>query len=152
MLQTKGTVSLLEQTDWLLPVPMAPADLGHRGFNQSWLLCQALCRQIPHCTLRNTPLRTEPDALVKRVQTPSQHLLGRQERQKNLQHAFAVSPQARHRLSGLRVTLVDDILTTGATFEALARVLRQAGVAQVNGWALARTPAGDKEAAEAALC
>jgi len=76
------------------------------------------------------------DALVRRHDTPSQASLGRRERQANLRGAFACT----RALGGLDVAIVDDVLTTGATADAIAQVLKEAGAASVAVWAVARAP------------
>jgi len=76
-------------------------------------------------------------ALVQRVQaTRTQTLLSRHERAENVRHAFQARPGRR--LDGQRVVLVDDVLTTGATTSACARVLRKMGAGDVCVWTVAR--------------
>ena len=67
--------------------------------------------------------------------TPPQAALPWQERAKNVRRAFVCDDV----LAGMRVAVVDDVLTTGATLNELARVLRKAGAAAVVGWVVART-------------
>ena len=61
----------------------------------------------------------------------------------NVQAAFAVEPRRRAELSGATITLVDDVMTTGATVSEAARALLQAGAARVDVWVVARTPRSD---------
>ena len=75
------------------------------------------------------------ELLVRRRATTRQHRLDRAARLRNLRDAFGVRPDAR---APPAVILVDDILTTSATLEACAAVLRDAGAAQVFGFAVAR--------------
>ena len=66
----------------------------------------------------------------------SQLRLGRRERQVNLEGAF----HATRRWQGEHVAIVDDVMTTGATVEALARAVKDAGAGRVTAWVVARTP------------
>jgi ComF family protein len=109
----------------LVPVPVHATRARERGYNQALLLARCLADARG---LRLAELLRRPRATVR------QHGLDRSARLANLRGAFASRPVA---MPG-RVILVDDILTTGATFEACAAVLRDAGVAWVYGLAIAR--------------
>lgn len=114
----------------LLPVPMARQRLRQRGFNQAQMLAQWLA-----------PLLHIPcdDQLLLRPQaTRSQQSLNAQARRHNLRDAFALADKALVR--GLHVALIDDVMTTGATTQALAVLLRRAGAERVDVYCLARTP------------
>ena len=120
----------LERPDALVPVPLALRRLRQRGFNQATLLARWLSGplQIP-CE----------ENLLRRIQdTPAQQALDAQARRRNLRQAFALAPGAS--LRNRHLALVDDVLTTGATAEALARLLTDAGAARVDVYCLARTP------------
>jgi len=110
----------------LVPVPIHPQRLRERGYNQADLLAAGLSRSsgLPAANL-----------LVRRRATTRQHRLDRAARLRNLRDAFAVRPDAR---APPVVILVDDILTTSATLEACAGVLRDAGADRVLGFAVAR--------------
>ncbi|MCA1768746.1 MAG: ComF family protein, partial [Halomonas sp.] len=71
----------------------------------------------------------------RRRNTPTQRGLGREERRRNLSGAFVIDAALPP-----RVVLVDDVMTTGATLDALAVACRAAGAEQVEAWAIARTP------------
>jgi ComF family protein len=116
----------------LLPAPLAPARLRERGYNQSWELARRVGRR----------LGLDADAgLLRRVRdTPHQLDLPLAQRAANVRQAFAVDADRRGELAGREVALVDDVLTTGETAAEMARVLLQAGAAQVQVWVLARTP------------
>ena len=79
-----------------------------------------------------------PDLLVRRRRTPPQGELGPEARRRNVAGAFAVPRRHRARLSGRRVLLVDDVLTTGATLQACAATLQRNGAAAVDGLTLLR--------------
>ena len=116
----------------LLPVPLSDARLRERGYNQAWELTRRVARR----------LRCPADArLLLRVRdTPHQLAFPPAERAGNVRAAFAVEPRRSAELRGRRVALIDDVMTTGATAAEIARVLLQAGAAQVQVWTLARTP------------
>ena len=122
----------LERPDWVLPVPLSPQRLRERGYNQAWELARRVARA--------QGLQTRADLLLKLREGAHQAELSREERLHNLAAAFAIEPQVRALLSGARVALVDDVMTTGATLHELARTLQRAGAVQVQGWVLARTP------------
>lgn len=120
---------LLEGADFVVPVPLHPLRRLRRGFNQSELIA----RQLGVPVLR---------ALRRRRWTRSQTRLAAPGRQRNVDHAFALAWRPWVRVPGLvrhRVlVLVDDVRTTGATLEACARVLREAGAAEVRALVVAR--------------
>jgi ComF family protein len=105
----------------LVPVPLHPRRKRERGFNQSEVLARALARRLPVAVC--------PQALARRRDTPPQTGLSAAGRRRNVAGAFAVRQAAR--VAGRVVVLIDDVLTTGATAHACARLLRQAGAAEV---------------------
>ena len=117
-----------DQWQYIVPVPLYPAKFREREFNQAHRLATHLsaATQIP---IHNRLLRR---VLPTRTQT----LLTREERIANVRKAFAMRPGVR--LNGERLVLVDDVLTTGATTSACARVLLAAGAAEVCVWTVAR--------------
>jgi ComF family protein len=122
---------------WVLPVPMTPQRLRERGFDQAWELARRVAAALQ--------LPARADALVRTLDTAHQTELGRTARQRNLRAAFFVPGPQRAALQHARVALVDDVMTTGATLREAAAALRRAGVAAVEAWVLARTPApGDR--------
>ena len=104
--------------------------LVRRRYNQAALLALALGRAAGKPAV--------PDALTRRRRTPSQGMLRRLGRFRNVAGAFAVHPGRRAQIAGKRVLLVDDVLTTGATVEACTRALRAGGAAAVDVVTLAR--------------
>ncbi|MDJ0920959.1 MAG: ComF family protein [Henriciella sp.] len=121
---------ILQQTDWLVPVPLHYQRLAKRGFNQSVWLAQGVARQSHNLVL--------VDALKRTRATPSQGGLTAKQRRDNVKGAFSVRPSRAARLNGATVTLVDDVYTTGSTLSACAKALKQAGAASVNILVLAR--------------
>jgi ComF family protein len=115
---------LLNDVDLIVPVPLHPHRLRARRFNQSALLAQELA------WLSGLPY--EPLILKRDRNTASQVGLTRDQRRQNLQGAFSVPPEAANRIHGHNVLLVDDVITTGTTTNACARVLKRAGAARVD--------------------
>jgi ComF family protein len=115
--------------DLLVPTPLASARLRSRGFNQAL--------EIARVVARRHRLRLEARALARVRDTPPQHLLSRAARRRNLRGAFRCDIP----VEGLRVAIVDDVVTTGATADALAGLLLRHGAREVAVWAVARTPA-----------
>ncbi len=118
------------ESDLLIPVPLHANREAKRGYNQSVLVAKALGSQI------GIPVA---EGVLTRVRdTMSQTKLNREERKKNVNEAFTYS--AYTKLDGKRVTLIDDVATTGATLEACAVVLVSNGAKSVNAFTLARAP------------
>ena len=113
--------------DIIMPVPMTRAGLIKRGFNQSALVASALGRA------RGIPLRL--DLLRKVKETPPQLGLSRKARLRNLRGAFRAEPGVK----GLKVIVLDDVITTGATMRECAKVLKKACAAEVTALSIART-------------
>jgi competence protein ComFC len=113
--------------DLIVPVPLHPARERERGFNQSALLAELLSM---HTTLQTKPV-------LERIRyTTTQTAYDRAERMQNLHGAFRLRKTADVR--GLRVLLVDDVLTTGSTLSECARVLKNAGALSVSAATAAR--------------
>ena len=110
----------------LVPVPLDPARLRRRGFNQAALLAGAIARR--------TGLRVA-DCLERRGAGPRQVGRGREARLAGPAGSIAARPPAPG-----RVVLVDDVVTTGATLGACAGAVQAAGANEVAGIAFARTP------------
>ena len=130
----------VQQCDVLLPIPLHPQRLAKRGYNQSLLLAQAL-RQLVHSRtgLQRQQAAIHHNWLQRTRHTTPQSLLAPAERQRNMRNAFAVSARHAPQLQGKRVLLLDDVLTTGASAQAAAQVLRAAGAKHIGVVVLART-------------
>lgn len=116
------------ESDLLIPVPLHPRRERWRGYNQAALLALALAARLQR--------PVAPRALQRVRYTPSQTRLNREERRKNVAEAFALMPGLD--VSGLRITLIDDVATTGATLDACARVLVAHGAIDVTALTVAR--------------
>ena len=112
--------------DLILPVPLAAARLAQRGFNQALELARPVA-----CAL-GAPL--EISRIQRRRDTTPQASLPWQERAQNIRHAF----ECEIDLAGKTVLLVDDVMTSGATLDELARTLKARGAARVENRVLAR--------------
>ncbi|MCF6326981.1 MAG: ComF family protein [Devosiaceae bacterium] len=108
----------------LVPVPLHPGRQWQRRYNQSTLLARAIARQAG--------LKIEP-LLVRRVKpTRPQIGLSARQREKNVNGAFAVVPQLLEKLQGKRVVIVDDVITTGSTVNAISAELKKNGVERID--------------------
>ena len=125
----RAGADVLADADLLVPVPLHRWRLLHRRYNQAALLANQLSRW--------TGIACRPGALERVRHTPSQGLLGRGQRQRNVQGAFRLA-KGGVAVAGRRVLLVDDVLTTGATIEECVRVLRRGGATAVDVLTLAR--------------
>jgi ComF family protein len=127
---SQAGAELLADADLIVPVPLYPARLWWRRFNQSAMLALAVGR------LTGLPVDC---AVLKRVKrTASQVGLTAEQRRRNVRGAFKVDRAVRPRVKGRRLVVIDDVITTGATAEACARALKRAGAARVDILALAR--------------
>jgi ComF family protein len=124
----RAGAEVLARADLLVPVPLHWTRLFARRFNQSALLAQSIR------AAGGPPVAA--DWLVRCRRTPSQGTMGPLARARNVRGAFALRPGRS--VTGKRVVLIDDVLTTGATAEECARVLRRAGAAHVGVLVLAR--------------
>ena len=116
----------LPETDGIVPVPMTIKRLRERGFNQSLLIARIIAK--------DTGITLFMDILVKKKETPPQIGLSAKERLLNLKNAFEV----KDTIKGLRLLLVDDVMTTGATVTECSKVLMKAGAQEVIVLTLAR--------------
>ena len=116
--------------DVLLPVPLSPARLHSRGYNQAWEIARRLARQL------NIPARA--NALHRVRDNPAQATLDRAERLTNLHGAFVVAEPAR--IVGRHIGVVDDVMTTGTTLGEIATQLKRAGASRITNVVALRTP------------
>lgn len=121
--------------DWLadaviVPVPLHRWRLWKRGYNQAAELAKALSKRS------GTPLVV--DALIRHRATATSQGLNPSERRRNVRGAFRIRDNARPRIAGRCIILVDDVFTTGATADACARILLRAGAGSVRLLTLAR--------------
>lgn len=130
-------VAIKQQQAWqapqlLCPVPLGAARLAERGFNQALEIARPLAR------LLDVPL--QPRLALRVRETRAQSGVAPQERQANLAHAFAIAPEHAPLLQGCHVGIVDDVMSSGHTVNALAAACKGAGAARVSILVVARTP------------
>lgn len=117
----------LPEVDLIVPMPLHPKRLAERGFNQALEIARGLARRL------GRPI--EPRGALRVKDTPPQTRLPYEERAKNVRGAFLCKLD----LSGASVAVVDDVMTTGATLNELARALKRAGATRVENFVIART-------------
>ena len=123
---------LLARADLLVPVPLHRRRLFQRRYNQAALLARAISR------LSHVPL--QPDALVRIRATDSLGDKSAEARAAEVQRAFVVRASRARRVHGLRVLLIDDVMTSGATANECAAALLRAGAVAVDVLVAARVP------------
>lgn len=117
-----------ERPDVVAPVPLSARRLVERGYNQAWEIARPCAKLMG--------VRSDA-ALVRRViDTAPQAKLDREARRQNVGRAFEIAKPVH----GLHVAIVDDVMTTGATLDALARTLKAAGARRVTNLVALRTP------------
>lgn len=113
--------------DIIIPMPLHRVRLRERGFNQAMEISRYISKHMRIVLL--------PDSCQRIKHTPPQTGLPWKDRQKNIRKAFSCKID----LSGKHVALVDDVMTTGATLNELAKVLRKQGATEISNWVIART-------------
>ncbi len=113
--------------DIIVPMPLHPIRLRERGFNQAMEIGRTIAKQ--------TGIALLPDGCNRIKHTPPQTGLPWKERQKNIRRAFSCKID----VSGKHVAIVDDVMTTGATLNELAKELRRQGAIEISNWVIART-------------
>jgi ComF family protein len=112
------------EVDCVVPVPLSAARLRERGYNHA----AEIARQV-------APKRLEVALCERSRDTPPQMDLPFAERRRNVRGAF----RCTRALAGASVAVVDDVMTTGATLDEVAKALKAAGAARVVNWVVART-------------
>jgi ComF family protein len=125
--------SALQSADVIIPMPLSAERLKQRGFNQAALLARNLSEK-----------KTLEHALLRVINTVPQSSLPYKDRGANVRNAFSMEPLNYGAVSGKKVVLVDDVMTSGASLTAATQVLMQAGAAQVMVVVFARTRKSSK--------
>jgi len=116
------------EVDVVVPVPLHKVRRKERGFNQAELLSKRVAKRLK--------LPQQGILLVRKHPRPAKHLLTERERWEAVRGAFATLPGSQ--VDNKRVLLVDDVMTTGATLDACAKALRDAGATGVSCFTVAR--------------
>jgi len=111
------------QIDVVMPVPIHPARLRERGYNQSALVAERLAENLGR--------RHDGKSLARVVDTEHQTRVNSSQRRQNLRHAFAVRPGREGCVRGRTILLVDDVMTTGSTLNECAKPLVKCGARRV---------------------
>lgn len=115
------------KTDLIVPMPMHDKRLQERGFNQAM--------EIARIIAKNTGIKLDYTACQRTKLTAPQASLPLKDRIKNIRGVFDCTQS----LQGLNIAVVDDVMTSGASLNELAKTLKQAGAAHVECWVIART-------------
>jgi ComF family protein len=116
-----------KSADCIIPVPLSAARLRERGYNQALEIARAIASA--------TGARLAPELCERARDTPAQMHLPLAERAKNVRGAF----HCPRLVAGVKVAVLDDVMTTGATLDEIAATLKRAGAARVENWVVART-------------
>lgn len=127
-LQARFEDNDLPMPDVIAPVPLSRKRLIARGYNQAWAIAKPLSKRLG--------VRADPMLLKRTIDTAPQSKLDLDTRRRNVGNAFEVNNIVR----GLHVGIVDDVMTSGATLDALARTLKQSGARRVTNFVALRTP------------
>ncbi len=119
----------------IVAVPMPPRRKRRQGYDHAEELARAVSHALGLPLVRNGIARTR--------EAPTQHTLSAQRRRDNVRDLFACTPRGAARVRGRAVLVVDDVMTTGATLNAVAEALRHAGASHVYGAVLARPAVHD---------
>jgi ComF family protein len=123
---------LPSRPELIVPVPLAGPRLAQRGYNQAWEIARPLARMLH--------VRASAGLVERVIDTPPQARLDAQARRRNVRRAFAVtSATGDDCLNGRHVGVVDDVMTSGATLDALGRLLKRAGAARITNFVVLRT-------------
>lgn len=121
------TSTISTKPDLVIPMPLHPQRLQERGFNQSLEIARIIAQKMD--------IRLETTACKRIKLSPPQASLPLKQRVKNMKGAFSCDTS----LDGLHVALLDDVMTTGASLNALAKAVKSAGARHVECWVVART-------------
>jgi len=111
--------SFMQDVRLVAPIPLHKLKLRERGYNQSIYLCKGIAEIVKVDVI--------PDLVLRKKYTQSQTKLNLEERKANVAEAFVLNPKYRDVVRHKSVLLVDDVITTGATIEAVAQGLKRSG-------------------------
>lgn len=116
-----------EKIDLIIPMPMHSTRLKERGFNQALELARIISKK--------TQIKCDYTTCQRTKFTPPQASLPLKDRIKNIRGVFSCTQNVQ----GLRIAIVDDVMTTGASLNELAKTLKEAGAVHIECWVVART-------------
>ena len=125
-----------QHIDLIIPMPMHPQRLKERGFNQALEIAKILTKS---CKEKLGYTKLDYTSVERQTLTPPQASLPLKERVKNIKGAFNVEANVKDKLTGKRIAIIDDVMTTGASLNELAKTLKKAGASHVECWVIART-------------
>ncbi|MFH2004753.1 MAG: ComF family protein [Bacteroidota bacterium] len=111
--------SIQERIDYIAPIPLHKLKMRERGYNQSDYICKGISQVVKKECIT--------DLIIRKKYTQSQTKLNLEERKLNVADAFGLNLKHRDLVRGKTILLVDDIITTGATIESVANVLKKNG-------------------------
>lgn len=117
----------LPRVDAIVPVPLHPKRLRQRGYNQSLEIARPIAGKLG--------LRLAPNLMQRTRETEPQTNLAHKKRARNVQRAFAATTA----VDGLNIAVIDDVMTTGYTADAVSKALIKSGARDVQIWVVART-------------
>ncbi len=139
-LQAKTTLSklmlnageeLIKNSSVITPVPLHKVRLRERKYNQSLVLAKEIALY--------SKLKLLPDIITRSKNTPSQSGLDQKLRKANVREAFTINHKSKNSIKDKNILLIDDVITTGATINECARVLKLSGAREVFALSFART-------------
>ncbi|MBX7042328.1 MAG: hypothetical protein K1X85_05450 [Ignavibacteria bacterium] len=107
----------IDLPDVLIPVPLHPGRLRERGYNQSMQICKGISKV--------TGSKIDGKLVARSRYTETQTKLGREERAENVLNAFSIQPGRAKEITGMSIMIADDVITTGATINEIAKLLRE---------------------------
>lgn len=122
-----NSISLTTHPDIIIPMPLHSQRLQERGFNQAVEVARVIAKQLH--------IKLDHQSCARIKLAPPQVSLPLKQRVKNMHGAFT----CHQKLDGLRIALLDDVMTTGASLNALASTVKSAGASHVECWVIART-------------
>lgn len=125
--------------DFLLPVPLSQQKLAARGFNQSWEIAKNLCLA--------QQIQRVPNALLRIDNGASQVGRNKANRKKAVHDQFYINRDWLRCFENKRIVLFDDVMTTGATINSIASLLKNHGAKHVSAWLILRTLPKESECA-----
>ncbi|MES2960790.1 MAG: ComF family protein [Pseudomonadota bacterium] len=126
----------IKDCELVVAVPLHVSRLRKRKFNQAVLLAKNLLKLAPE-------MQFFPDLMVRIKDTKSQIFLKKKERENNLKNVFAINAKYLETIKGKNILLIDDVMTTGATVENCAKILKKYGAKKVKVLTIAKTIFGN---------